>query len=257
VKAMGTPGLAEVIINALMSIWWVIPLAFVILFLKAKINKWEREKKQENRINKRKETKQKEKNEVTDNEYLENIKKRDLEIKKRMHEKFPDMKYVEKLEVEIVEELKEEKKDDQVFAHDLGIKKQKNEFREFTADEKKDYAAKQKEKKEKGALYEAFVAEHYRSLGYEVIEHGKIHGKKDGGIDLIAKNVEEVIMIQCKNWKQGTKYTINHAMISAFVGNVAMFIAKNTEYEKYIIKRVYAISEEILDKSALARIRVF
>ena len=29
---------------------------------------------------------------------------------------------------------------------------------------------------------------------------------------------------------------------------------KNPEYEKYSIKRVYAISEEILDKSALARI---
>ena len=87
-----------------------------------------------------------------------------------------------------------------------------------------------------------------------VIEHGKIYGKKDGGIDLIAKNMEEIIMIQCKNWKSGTKYTINHSMISAFVGNVTMFIAKNPEYEKYSIKRVYAISEEILDKSALARI---
>lgn len=140
------------------------------------------------------------------------------------------------------------------FKQEIENKRQKNEFKAYTADEKKDYAAKQKENKVKGSFYEAFVAEHYRSLGYEVIEHGKIHGKKDGGIDLIAKNLEEVIMIQCKNWRAGSKYTINHTMISAFVGNVTMFIAKNIEYEKYSIKRVYAISEEILDKSALAQI---
>lgn len=129
---------------------------------------------------------------------------------------------------------------------------------EYSADEKREYAIKQKmlkeEKEQKGKIYEAFVAEHYRSLGYEVIEHGKIMGKKDAGIDLIAKNDKEVIMIQCKNWKSGTKYTINHSMISAFVGNVEMFLAKNPEYKTYEIKRIFTTSEAILDKSALAHI---
>lgn len=126
--------------------------------------------------------------------------------------------------------------------------------RVFTPEEKREYAIKQKEKKEKGARYEAYVADHYRSLGYEVIEHGKIMGKRDGGIDLIAKNHQEAIMIQCKNWKAGSKYTISHSAISAFVGNVQMFIAKNPEYEKYDIKRIFTVSEPILDKSALAQV---
>lgn len=170
---------------------------------------------------------------ITHDEVVEEQKKRD-------HEKM----------IESMKKFEEQKQQ----IKQVDTIKQKKEFKPYTEEERKIYKEKQKEKKEKGALYEAFVAEHYRSLGYEVIEHGKIYGKKDGGIDLIAKNMEEVIMIQCKNWKAGTKYTINHSMISAFVGNVEMFIAKNIEYEKYIIKRVYAISEEILDKSALARI---
>ncbi|MFH0708746.1 MAG: restriction endonuclease [Pseudomonadota bacterium] len=178
--------------------------------------------------------------------YLKNLERNKAAGRELLEKKYPDIKYIE-TPIIVDEKIQ--------FREVKEIKKQESEFKPYTDDEKKAWGEKKQEKKEKGALYEAFVAEHYRSLGYEVIEHGKIKGKKDGGIDLIAKNMEEVIMIQCKNWRAGSKYTINHAMISAFVGNVAMFIAKNTEYEKYMIKRVYAISEEILDKSALARIK--
>jgi restriction system protein len=138
------------------------------------------------------------------------------------------------------------KKAEQVFY------KQKKEFRPYTEEERKAYGAKKRELKQKGDDYEAFVAEYYRKLGYHVREHGKEMGKKDAGIDLIATNHKEAIMIQCKNWRAGSKYTINHESISSFVGKVEMFLKKNTEYQQYEIKRIFTVSEEILDKSALA-----
>lgn len=140
----------------------------------------------------------------------------------------------------------------QKFKEEIEERKTKKEFKPYTAEERKAYGEKQKEKIRKGKEYEAYVAEYYRSLGYEVIEHGKIMGRKDAGIDLIAKNHREAIMIQCKNWKAGSKYTINHETISAFVGKVEMFLAKNIEYQQYEIKRIFTVSEPILDKSALA-----
>jgi len=177
---------------------------------------------------------------VTHEEVLE-------EQNKRSHERM--IESMRKLEEQRqhIEAIKKAKKD---------FFNQKKGYKKYSAEEKKEYAIKQRElreqKVEKGANYEAYVAEYYRSLGYEVIEHGKIMERKDAGIDLIAKNHKEAIMIQCKNWKAGSKYTINHEAISAFVGKVEMFLAKNIEYQQYEIKRIFTVSEPILDKSALA-----
>lgn len=184
---METTALTGPIIKAFISIWWILPVAFVILFFKAKINKWEKEKKQENRLNKKKETKQKEKNEIET--------------------------------------------------------------------EKKTWGDKKKEFKdgiiEKGSDYELFVADHYRSKGYDVLEHGKEYGKLDKGIDLIAKKDNEIIIIQCKNWRAGGKFTIDHTMVKEFIGNVATFLDKNAIYKDYIVKKIFAVSEKVLDKSAM------
>ena len=223
---MGTPGLAESMINGLLSIWWVIPLAFIILFFMAKINKAEKERKQVNRLNKRKEAKQKEKSEV--------------ETAKKLFEKFPDLKYVQ---------------NDINLPTDIEEPKPVSKKREYSPEEKKAWGAKQKELKdgliEKGSNYELFVAEHYRSKGYDVLEHGKEYGKLDKGIDLIAKKENEIIIIQCKNWKAGGKFTVDHAIVKEFIGNVATFLDKNAIYKDYIVKKIFAVSERVLDKSAM------
>jgi Holliday junction resolvase-like predicted endonuclease len=155
----------------------------------------------------------------------------------------------EYIEIDLRELFKPEKKSNEYY-------KQKREFKTFTAEEKKEYAIKQRElreeKQKKGTDYEAYIAEHYRSLGYEVIERGKKLGLKDGGIDLIAKNHKEAIMIQCKNWNAENKYKIDQKDIGDFIGKVSLFLAKNPEYKNYNIKRILTVAEPILDKSALA-----
>jgi Holliday junction resolvase-like predicted endonuclease len=88
-----------------------------------------------------------------------------------------------------------------------------------------------------------------------VLEHGKEYGKLDKGIDLIAKKEKEVIFIQCKNWKADGKVKIDHVKIKEFIGNVATFLEKNTVYKDYEVKRIFAVAEPILDKSAIEYIK--
>jgi Holliday junction resolvase-like predicted endonuclease len=139
------------------------------------------------------------------------------------------------------------------------IEKPQKQKREYTAEEKREYANRQREFKktisQKGKDYEEFTANHYRSSGYEVLEHGKEYGKLDKGIDLIAKKEKEVIFIQCKNWKADGKVKIDHVKIKEFIGNVATFLEKNTVYKDYEVKRIFAVAEPVLDKSAIEYIK--
>lgn len=103
----------------------------------------------------------------------------------------------------------------------------------------------------KGKEYELFVANHFRNLGFKVKEHGLIHGKEDSGIDVIAMKDKEITLIQCKNWKENSKYKINHEKIKAFIGNTEEFLNKNRDKAaKYTIKRLYVTSNDVLDSSA-------
>ncbi len=103
----------------------------------------------------------------------------------------------------------------------------------------------------KGKEYELFVANHFRNLGFKVKEHGLIHGREDSGIDVIAMRDKEITLIQCKNWKEDSKYKINHEKIKAFIGNTEEFLNKNRDKAAgYTIKRLYVTSNDILDSSA-------
>ena len=50
-----------------------------------------------------------------------------------------------------------------------------------------------------GLRYEQYIGYLYESEEYEVIYNGATQGKKDGGRDLIAKNKQITLIIQCKN----------------------------------------------------------
>ena len=103
----------------------------------------------------------------------------------------------------------------------------------------------------KGKEYELFVANHFRNLGFKVKEHGLIHGREDSGIDVIAMKNKEITLIQCKNWKEDSKYKITHEKIKAFIGNTEEFLNKNKDKaEGYTIKRLYVTSNDVLDSSA-------
>ena len=104
------------------------------------------------------------------------------------------------------------------------------------------------ENMKKGSDYEEFIANHFRSRGYDVIEHGKLKGKKDLGIDLIATKDGELNLIQCKNWSEKNK--VKHNDLKEFLGNVTAFIEKNPELQYNRLKRLYIISNESLHNSA-------
>lgn len=119
----------------------------------------------------------------------------------------------------------------------------------FTVDEKKNYSQKMKESKIKGDNYEIYVAEHYKSIGYEVSLNGIIHGKKDNGIDIICNKNNELILIQCKNWKENSKYKVTHLILKAFIGCCSEYIIKNQLFNKKVAFH-FVTSNNILDASA-------
>jgi len=103
---------------------------------------------------------------------------------------------------------------------------------------------------EKGQNYEEFIADIYRDRGYHVIEHGKIMGRKDGGIDLIATKEDETILIQCKNWKESGQWRIRQHHIKALRTDARDFIEKHPEFKKPKLKARFVLSGRILDKGA-------
>jgi hypothetical protein len=54
-----------------------------------------------------------------------------------------------------------------------------------------------------GRDYERFVGYIYEKAGYAICYHGIEKGKQDEGIDLICDNNKEILLVQCKYWKNG------------------------------------------------------
>ena len=145
----------------------------------------------------------------------------------------------------------------EVIREDLAyIQEKLKDKDEIKIEQKKEkYKKHLKESKKKGDDYEKFVAKYYEDLGYIVKFNGIEKGKKDSSIDLIAIRKDEIILVQCKNWNENGKYKINHEKIKAFIGDTHTFMIKNKNYENYKIKRIFAVSGMILDKSAIKYIK--
>ena len=107
-----------------------------------------------------------------------------------------------------------------------------------------------KEKVQKGTQYEEFIAKYYEKLGYKVWEHGKEKGRKDNGIDLIAKKGKEIIFMQCKNWSASSSYKISHKELKSTRQDVSDYIEKNPIFKSYNQKIIYILSNDVLHKSA-------
>lgn len=106
------------------------------------------------------------------------------------------------------------------------------------------------DKKIRGDEYEKYIANHYRQLGCDVIEHGKEKGVKDGGIDLIARLGNEVILIQCKDWNENYSHKIDHKDIKVLRTDANDFLENNPIYKNCEIKLRYTLSGNFLHKSA-------
>ena len=62
------------------------------------------------------------------------------------------------------------------------------------------YKSQWKDKVNIGLEFERYCGYTFEKAGYQVKYWGILNGKADGGIDLVARNKEKIIYIQCKYW---------------------------------------------------------
>lgn len=98
------------------------------------------------------------------------------------------------------------------------------------------------EKKKRGNAYEMYVGKYYEAQGYQIDYHGLKYGKKDGGIDLIAENEHETLLIQCKGWNQTIE--MKRRYVVEFMGNCSTFLMDNPHLKEKNIKRIFVTSSE-------------
>ena len=96
------------------------------------------------------------------------------------------------------------------------------------------------ENKKRGNDYEIYVGQYYETKGYKVFYNGLKNGRKDGGIDLLAENEHETLLIQCKAWQTAE---IKQKHLKEFIGNCTTFLEDNPHIIKNP-KRIFITSSE-------------
>ncbi|MBU0632607.1 restriction endonuclease [bacterium] len=113
-----------------------------------------------------------------------------------------------------------------------------------------------KEKKEKGNLYETYIANHYKEKGYVVWEHGKEKGLEDKSIDLFVKKERDIYFIQCKNWD---KWKIDHKEVKATRTDIREYLKNKPDFfnliKDYNLKILYIAPKNCLTKGAYTYIQ--
>ncbi|HYE22485.1 MAG TPA: YraN family protein [Verrucomicrobiae bacterium] len=90
-----------------------------------------------------------------------------------------------------------------------------------------------------GRQAEDLVAEHYRNLGFQIIERNYISptGKQIGEIDLVAKKERLLVFVEVKlrrSNKYGTAFeAVNFSKQRKLVKIVKLFLQKNLVYEDF------------------------
>ena len=90
-----------------------------------------------------------------------------------------------------------------------------------------------------GIDYERYIGYVYERKGYNVIYNGALEGLEDMGRDIVAENKDEILVIQCKYWKQ--EKTIHEKHIFQLYGTV---ILKKLETNKKV-KGVFITSAKL------------
>ncbi|TLS99565.1 restriction endonuclease [Aliarcobacter cibarius] len=107
-----------------------------------------------------------------------------------------------------------------------------------------------KKKKNYGNKYEEFISNKYLDLGYEVKNIGIKKSFDDGGIDIIARKDNNIILVQCKNWSMSNNYKINQKDLRAFVGDCFLYLKDKNLVETKVSYHYIVSHENILTKSA-------
>ncbi|RTZ69027.1 MAG: hypothetical protein DSZ30_03205 [Aquificaceae bacterium] len=99
-----------------------------------------------------------------------------------------------------------------------------------------------------GRIFEEYCAEFFEQKGYKV-ERNFLRNINDEGIDIVAYNNSELLLIQCKNWKN---FYINHKVLKEFLANTFLFLSKRpylVKKYKNRIRRILISSTYNLDAS--------
>lgn len=93
----------------------------------------------------------------------------------------------------------------------------------------------------KGLSYEKQIGQLCEQEGYKVEYRGIERGRKDDGIDIIAQDDQEILLIQCKNWKEDA---VTHKEAKEFLGNCTSYTTPIKD-EKRPIKFRLAVSHKV------------
>lgn len=134
----------------------------------------------------------------------------------------------------------------------------KDEWNKLTYIEKLDIVLKKyinswKDKLNIGLEFERYCGYLYENKGYQVKYWGILNGKSDGGIDLIAKNKDTVLYIQCKYWSNHK--TIRENTITQLFGSALKIAIDNGDTYDSFIKKIKnkKIKIILLSKSEISK----
>ena len=99
------------------------------------------------------------------------------------------------------------------------------------------YWNRKKSKWQIGKLYERYIGYTYENLGYSVYYQGIKKKFEDLGIDLICQNENEILIIQCKYWRQ--ERLIREKDINQLFGTTVKY-ALDMHYENEQISLLYS-----------------
>ncbi len=102
------------------------------------------------------------------------------------------------------------------------------------------YWKKKKSKEEIGKDYERFIGWTYEDTGYKVRYNGIQRKLEDGGIDLICRRGNEIIIVQCKNWAKDK--TVHEKHINQLYGAFQAYKIENNIDDSYDPKAVFVTS---------------
>lgn len=123
----------------------------------------------------------------------------------------------------------------------------KEEFRKLPSVERNQMALDRFWKRPKskwliGRLYERYIGQQYEEQGYDVDYVGIFKEFEDLGRDLICRNGDEFIVIQCKNWSQFK--TIYEKHIFQFFGTVFQYKYENPNSK---VRAIFCTSTSLSD----------
>jgi len=104
---------------------------------------------------------------------------------------------------------------------------------------------KEEQKEEVGRRFERQVGYTYEQAGFDVVYNGIYRGVRDKGIDLIVKENNKHIIIQCKNYAQ--HHQIHENTITQLLGTISTYVLEHPDVE---VHKMLITSNDNLDDRA-------